>query len=277
MLPFIYHGAEDLVRRLRALRSPAERQRTGVCYIEGPRIVMQALRAGVSLRLGVVAPELVARSGATEALVSLRHSGVPIAELSADAFARISFKENLHGIGAVVQTWGEPLASLAAPAATWVALSGIGNPGNLGAIMRTCDAVGAAGLILLDQTTDPFHPAAVRASMGALFSQRIVRGTFDAFQAWARQAAVAVVGTTPDAPLSYRALAYTQPCVLLLGSERDGLSSAQTAACDCLVRFPMVGTSDSLNVAVAASVVLYEAFHQQGAPAIAARSGPLRR
>jgi RNA methyltransferase, TrmH family len=259
---FHYRGPGDLVRRLRQLRSPSERERTGMCYIEGARVVTQAIRAGVPITLGVLAPELLVRSGAWEAAAVLRASGAPLVELSAEAFGRIAFKEHVQGIGAVIPTRVEPIEVLGMPTQSWVALSGIGNPGNLGAIMRTCDAVGVAGLILLDETTDPFHPAAVRASMGALFAQRLVRATFAQFRTWAQQLPGSVVGTTPDAPASYRELRYPQPLILLLGSEREGLSEAQVAACDALVRIPMVGTSDSLNVAVAASVVLYEAFHQ---------------
>jgi TrmH family RNA methyltransferase len=259
---FDYRDPNDLVRRLRQLRSPSERERSGLCYIEGARVVTQAVRAGVPITLGVLAPELLARSGAWEAATVLRASGAPSVELSADAFGRITFKEHMQGIGAVIPMRVTRIESLGTPTQSWVALSGIGNPGNLGAIVRTCDAVGVAGLILLDETTDPFHPAAVRASMGALFAQRLVRATFAQFRVWAQQRPGSVVGTTPDAPPSYRELHYPQPLILLLGSEREGLSGAQVAACDALVHIPMVGTSDSLNVAVAASVVLYEAFHQ---------------
>jgi TrmH family RNA methyltransferase len=256
---------EALVRHLRSLRTPDVRQQTGTCYIEGARIIVQAINAQTPLVVGVVAPELAVHPHAREAVRALKDGGIPLVELSASDFARISFKEQRHGVGAVMKTQIMSIDQLKAVSANWVALGGLGNPGNLGAIMRTCDAVGAAGLILLDQTTDPYHPAALRASMGAIFAQRLVRASFVELLEWAKLAGYAVVGTAPDASHSYRAFRYPQPCVLLVGSERTGLSRDQAAACDALVRIPMVGTSDSLNVAVAASVVLYEAFHQREA------------
>src|SRR5207245_8395225 len=133
-----------------------------------------------------------------------------------------------------------------------------GNPGNLGAILRTCDAVGCAGIILLGDTTDPYHPAALRASMGAVFSQRLVRAQLDEFARWKREHGYIVVGTSVTAEQEYRQVSYPAPLVLLMGSERLGLSAEQQAVCDMLVRIPMVGTGDSLNLAVATRGVLYE-------------------
>jgi RNA methyltransferase, TrmH family len=256
---------EALVRHLRSLRTPDMRQQTGTCYIEGARVIIQAIHAQVPLVVGVVAPELAVHPHAREAVRTLRAGGIPVVELSASDFARISFKEQRHGVGAVMKTQITPISQLETAPANWVALGGLGNSGNLGAILRTCDAVGAAGLLLLDQTTDPYHPAALRASMGAIFAQQLVRASFVEMFAWAKLAGCPVVGTAPDAPQSYRAFSYPQPCILLVGSERTGLAHEQAAACDALVQIPMVGTSDSLNVAVATSVVLYEAFHQREA------------
>lgn len=186
-------------------------------------------------------------------------------EMSPGAFGSISFKENVQGIGAIVRSQIEPLtaASTRLDSLGWVALVAVGNPGNLGAILRSSDAVGCDGIILLGETIDPYHPAAVRASMGAVFSQRIVRAEPEELAWWTDRHGLPVVGTAGDAPREYRDVAYPTPLVLLSGSERLGLSPRQQALCDVLVRIPMVGTSDSLNVAVATSVVLYEVFHQR--------------
>ena len=134
---------------------------------------------------------------------------------------------------------------------------------SLAAILRTCDAVGGAGVILLGSTTDPYDPAAVRASMGAIFSQRLARTSFAELTAWCGRHSVAVVGTSPSAPLDYQAVAYQSPLVLLMGSEPRGLSSEQQALCDLTVNIPMVGHSDSLNLAVATGIMLYEVFNQR--------------
>ena len=264
----------EVVKQVRQLRSRQERERTGTYYIEGARIVAQAVQAGAEITLGVVAPELLQGTHAIETIQALRATGAPIVELGVSAFEGISFKENLQGIGAVVRYHSEGLdAIFPEEKRIWVALDNVGNPGNLGAIMRTCDAVGGAGLILLGDTTDPFHPAAVRASMGSLFALRMVRARFDEFVRWKSAQGYAIVGTTPDVEQEYRQVEYPPRPILLMGSERLGLSPQQQAACHLLVRIPMIGTCDSLNLGVATSIVLYEMFHQRGE----AQSAPVRR
>lgn len=251
------------IRQIRRLRGRDERERTGTCYVEGARIVAQALRAGFTIERGVVALDLLSGDFGLSVVQDLRRAGVPILELSPVAFGSISFKESLQGIGAVVRTRIESLADVdLTDTLGWVALDAVGNPGNLGAILRTGDAVGCAGLIALGDTVDPYHPAAVRASMGAVFSQRLARASFAEFVRWKQERGYPVIGTSGNAPREYREVAYHAPVVLLMGSERLGLSDEQQAVCDQLVRIPMVGTGDSLNLAVATSVVLYEVFQQ---------------
>ncbi len=223
----------------------------------------QAWRAGVAIERCVVAPDLLSGDFGWRIARELREAGVPILEMSSTAFGSISFKEDLQGIGAVVRTRTDSLGEVSlGDGLGWVALDAIGNPGNLGAILRTGDAVGCAGLIALGQTTDPYHPTAVRASMDAVFSQRLVRASFDEFVRWKRERGYVVIGTSGSAEREYRDVAYHAPVVLLMGSERLGLSDEQQAICDELVRIPMVGTGDSLNLAVATSLVLYEIFQQ---------------
>jgi RNA methyltransferase, TrmH family len=258
------YNPDSLVKQVRQLRSPAERNRTGTFYIEGARIVAQAIQTGADIEFGVIAPGLLNGEHAINTVNSLLSRGIRVVELSNADFESISFKDNLQGIGAVVRRHAESLANvLVTEPMTWVALDGVGNPGNLGAIMRTCDAVGCAGLLLLGNTTDPYHPAAIRASMGSFFALRMIRANFNEFIDWARASGCAVIGTTPNAEQEYRAATYPPSRVLLMGSERLGLSAAQQAACDLLVHIPMVGTCDSLNLGVATSIVLYEMFHQQ--------------
>ena len=258
------YNPATVVQDVRQLRTPAARERTGTYYIEGARIVAQAVQAGAEITLGVIAPELIAGAHAVETVAALRATGAPVVELSAKAFESLSFKENLQGIGAVVRRRLGRLADIAAvPGRVWVALDGVGNPGNLGAIMRTCDAIGGAGLLLLGDTTDPYHPTAVRAGMGSLFALQVVRARFDEFVRWKGRHGYAVVGASPDVTQEYRAVTYPISVILLMGSERLGLSPQQQAACDLLIRIPMVGTADSLNLGVATSIVLYEIFHQR--------------
>lgn len=257
-------GPAATLKQIRQLRSPTERQQTGTYYIEGLRIVQQALRAGETIEVAVIAPELCTTAASSALWLALRAAAIPTVELSATDFGRISFKENRQGIGAVVRTRLISLETVRlAPQEIWVALDRVGNAGNLGAIMRTCDAVGCPGLLLLGETADPYHPEAVRASMGALFGLKLVRTPFADFATWARQHGYAVIGASPDAALDYRTISYPTPLILLMGSERTGLAPEQQRVCTTLTRIPMTGTSDSLNLAVSTSVILYEIFHQQ--------------
>jgi TrmH family RNA methyltransferase len=144
----------------------------------------------------------------------------------------------------------------------WVALDAIQDPGNLGTILRTCEATGATGVILLGSTTDPHDPQAVRASMGAVFSQRMVRASWEQFMEWKETSLIGVIGTSGSSVIDYRTVRYPSRMVLLMGSERRGLSVEQQQRCDAVVSIPMVGSVNSLNLGVATGIVLYEIFEQ---------------
>ncbi len=188
---------------------------------------------------------------------------MPCLEVLPEVFQSLAVKDLAQGIGAVVRQRWEPLERVRpADGCSWVALDAVQYPGNLGTILRTSDAVGGAGVILLGHTADPYDPAAVRASTGAIFSQRLVRTSFEQFVAWRHRHNAVIVGTSPAAALDYRAVAYRPPLVLCMGSEGCGLSRDMQALCDVTVKIPMVGRSDSLNLAVATSIMLYEVFQQ---------------
>jgi len=154
-----------------------------------------------------------------------------------------------------------------------VAVDQIRHPGSLGTILRIGDAVGGAGVVLIGDSSDPYDPTAVRASLGAIFSQRLVKASFEEFAAWTKRQGCFVVGTSPAAPVDYQAISYRPPTVLFLGSDRLGLSPEQQAICDVMVSIPMIGRCDSHHVAVATAVVLYELFNQRRG----ARKKPARR
>lgn len=241
----------------------SERERTGCFFADGLRPVVQALSSsGVRIERVVVAPELLTSPiahGLRERLHELR---VPELRLSAPQYAALSQQEEPQGMGVVVRRRPQKLGWLVPDnTALFVALDTIRSPGNLGTIVRTMDAVGADGLILLGEAIDPFDPRVVRATMGSIFAQKIVRTTESEFATWRQTHEVALVGTSPHARSSYRELAWPRRTVLWLGGERMGLSDDQQAACDGVVQIPMVGTCDSLNVAVAAAVLLYEVKH----------------
>ncbi len=252
------------VKAIRGLRRRQERDAAGRFFIEGIRLVGEALQLGAPVETLVVAPGLLARHPFGQELVA-EHQGADVAvlEVSDDVFASLSTKDGPQGLGAVVrQRWHrlndiEPAGDLA-----WVALEGVQDPGNLGTILRTSDAVGAGGVILLGQATDPHDPTALRASMGAIFAQRLVRTDPAELGTWAMRHHVAIVGTSDAATSDYTSIRYQRPTLLLMGSEREGISPASQTLAGTMVRIPMVGRGDSLNLAVATAVMLYELFNQ---------------
>lgn len=252
------------IKQIRALRTRKERERTGTCWAEGIRIVAAAIERGAAIDRLVIAPDLLTSAFARDLAATQQARGIPCTEVTGEVFASLSLKEGPQGIGAVVRQQWTALDQVApGDALCWIALDAAQDPGNLGTILRTGDAVGAAGVILLDHTADPYDPAALRASMGAVFAQRLVRANFDDLLRWKTRHHAALIGTSDAAPSDYHAVRYPWPAILLMGSERAGLAPVQQAACDLLVSIPMTGHSDSLNLAVATAVMLYELFNQR--------------
>jgi RNA methyltransferase, TrmH family len=149
------------------------------------------------------------------------------------------------------------------PNSLWLALESIESPGNLGTIIRTAEAAGVAGIFILGIDCDPYDPATIRATMGSLFSQKLVRCSPREFAHWAKSSRVAIVGSSPAGLTDYKVLPYRFPAALLIGSEKHGLSEQLTEAADLMVRIPMRGGCDSINAAVAAGVLLFEMSSQR--------------
>lgn len=253
----------NTLKQIRNLRRRSDRLATGHFFAEGNRIVAQALAADYTAELALVAPDLITSQLAADSVAELDQRGVDILELDIKTFNQVSFRRNPSGVAAVFHSRVVPLSHLtAAPEAIWTALDGVGNAGNFGAILRTSDAIGGSGVILLGNTADPYHPDAVKASMGTIFRQTLVQAEFAEFEAWTRANGMQVIGTSDKSAENYRTTTYQRPTVLLMGSERLGLTAEQQAACDTVVSIPMVGSADSLNLSIATSLVLYEIFHQ---------------
>lgn len=254
-----------LVKRIRALERKKQRQEEGAFYVEGIRVVLSALEREAPVELLVYAPGLLTSEVARSAIRQFEARGGETAAVSDDVFRSLSQRDNPAGLGAIVTARLHPLESLpVTPDAIFVAASDVGDPGNLGTILRTMDGMGAAGLVLVGQTTDPFHPTAVKASMGTLFNIPVaaVEG-MDALWGWAEQHDLFTIATSGRAPRDYRDPGYRFPALLLLGSEAEGLPADVIERADRAVSIPMVGTASSLNLAVAAGLLLYELRRQQ--------------
>jgi TrmH family RNA methyltransferase len=247
------------IKQARALRQRKARQESQLFLVEGIRHVGEAIQAGMQVDAIFYAPDQLTSEFALELIRTQARAGVACYAATADVFASLADKENPQGILAVVHQREQRLRDLTTRNFPWgVALVSPQDPGNLGAILRTIDAVGASGLLLLDHSVDAYHPAAVRASMGTLFWRPVVSGTFDEFAAWVQRCGHHVYGTSSHAGLDYRqAGPYRSPRILLLGSEREGLNPEQASVCEFVVRIPMLGRATSLNLAVAAGIMLY--------------------
>jgi TrmH family RNA methyltransferase len=252
------------LKEIRKLQQKRTRDQLGLAYIEGNRVVTQALQSGANIQQCVFAPDLLTSPRSQQTLVDLDKRGVPVTAVSPASFQKLAIKASA-GIAAVIHTRTEKLTNIIPESnENWIALDQIANPGNLGTIMRTCDATDRHGIILLGEgTTDPYHPTAIAASMGSLFALRFATATFAEFIDWKTHHNLPVVAAAGEAGQTYRSFTYPPNTILLMGSEQKGLSSAQQGACDAAVSIPMTGTADSLNLAVATAVILYEIFHQQ--------------
>jgi TrmH family RNA methyltransferase len=246
------------VKRLRSLRDKKHRKSEGLFLAEGLRIIAEARDSG---RL----PEIIAFSSegakhplAAEIIAAAEAAGGEAIETTPDILSKMSGKDNpqmLLGAYRQPDTALEQIDRSAAP--LWIVAQALRDPGNIGTILRTGDAVGAGGLILIDDCADPFSVEAVRASMGAVFTQQVATARWEEFLPWLRSGPGQLAGTSLKATHDYLEAEYRQPCFLLIGNEQQGLPAAYEAECDLLVKIPMAGRADSLNAAVAAAVMAF--------------------
>ena len=246
------------VKRLRSLRDKKHRRSEGLFLAEGLRIIAEARDSG---RL----PEIVAFSAegakhqlAAEIIAATEAAGGEAIETSPDILSKMSGKDNpqmLLGAFRQPDTSIDRIDRGSAP--LWICAQALRDPGNIGTILRTGDAVGAGGLILIDDCADPFSVEAVRASMGAVFTQQVAAARWPDFVQWLRSGLGQLVGTSLNTSNDYLEVAYEKPCFLLIGNEQQGLPASYEAECDTLVKIPMAGRADSLNAAVAAAVMAF--------------------
>ncbi len=254
------------IKQARSLRTRKGRERTGLHLVEGLHHLGAAMQAQAPLEHLLYDPDELGSPFTQELLEAARARGLPCYPTATEIMASLSEKEGAAGLLGVARQRWTALETLSVQSHPWlVGLVAPQDPGNLGAVLRSLDAVGAHGLLLLDGGVDPFHPTAVRASMGALFRVPVCRASVNGFMAWAGAQGYHLYASSSRGTSAYRSMAYRFPAVLLMGSEREGLSPALLAQCDEVIRLPMAGLVSSLNLAVAAGVMLYamlEAFTQ---------------
>lgn len=262
----ITSAANPRIKEIRKLRERREQKRTGLFYMEGLRIIGEAFDKGAEIRTLVVCPELMHTDFGTELWQQALDRGIEVLEVSQPVFESIAVKENPQGLAAAAKARYYSLEDLDVSHGIIIALTEVADPGNLGTIIRTADAVDCQGVILIGDCTSPYDIGAIRGTMGAIFSTKIVKTDLDGFLAWKKKNGLQLVGTSDKSASDYIDIEYHDPVVLLMGSERAGMSPEEFAACDAVAAIPMLRSSDSLNLAVASGIMLYEIYnsHRRG-------------
>lgn len=257
--------SNPLIKRIRSLREKRHRREEGLFLAEGLRILTEADEAGHLPRYlfhtaDMAQHPLVQRLSAR---IEAANDGGEVILTSRDLLQKLSGKDNPQTVLGVYEDLACPLESINRNTAPlWIVAQSMRDPGNLGTVLRTGDATGAGGLFLIDDCVDPFSVEAVRASMGALFTQKIVQTRWADFITWLRQGPGMLVGTSLNTSFDYQQPRYTKPTFLLVGNESRGLPEEYEQQCDVLVKIPMLGKADSLNAAIATAVMAYEAINQ---------------
>lgn len=261
----IHSRQNPRVQGVAKLRDRAVRDARGRFLVEGFRELARALERKVVLEEVYFCPALFKGPSASRALLGrLADAGIPSCELGESAFDKVSGREGPDGLLAVAETWDTSLARLALGKNPLVLVAeAVEKPGNLGALLRTADSAGCAALVVCDPVTDLFNPNVIRASQGAAFSVPVAVATTSEAISWARAKGLRILATTPDGAKPLWDVDARGPAALVMGSEKDGLAPAWLAAADARVFIPQAGLSDSLNVATAAAVCLFEAVRQR--------------
>lgn len=251
--------ANPIIKDLRALAMKKHRDETGLFLGEGLKLVTDALEEHWPIATLCFAGTVRSQPVVAKAAAAVHARGGMVLEVSEAVLEKITRRDNPQAVVGVFKQRTTPLAEVRPKDGdVWVALEQVRDPGNLGTIVRTVDSAGARGVILVGETCDPFSMEAVRATMGSLFHVPLVRTGRDAFLAFARSSGARLVGTHLKATDDYRSVASSRPTVLVMGNEQQGLSDALAEACHHRVKIPMLGRADSLNLAVATGVMLYE-------------------
>jgi TrmH family RNA methyltransferase len=251
--------ANPLVKEIRGLALSKNRKASGLFVAEGLKLVADAVEAGWTVRTLVHASQVVEQPLVKRLSATAHARGGRVLSVSEAVLGKITRRDNPQTVVGVFEQRFAPLSAIR-PAGDdlWVALEAVRDPGNLGTILRTIDAVGARGAILVGETVDPFSVEAVRATMGSIFHVALARASLAEFEKLCGRWPGSVVGTHLAGTADYRKADYRSPVMLVMGNEQAGLSPQLARNCETLVKIPMAGRADSLNLAVATGIMLFE-------------------
>lgn len=252
--------SNPIVKDIKALALKKFRDQQNAFLAEGLKLVIDALELGWTIRTLIFAKSGRGNAAVEKVAARTVASGGLVLEVSEKVLAAITRRDNPQMVVGVFTQRYLPLKDIRpAGEEVWVALDRVRDPGNLGTVIRTADAVGASGIILVGETTDPFSIETVRATMGSVFAVPVAKASVEAFLAWRKGFAGLVAGTHLKGAVDYRSVDYAgKPVLLMMGNEQQGLPDNLADACDRLVRIPQAGRADSLNLAVATGVMLFE-------------------
>jgi TrmH family RNA methyltransferase len=248
------------VKAVRALHLRKARDETGLFVAEGLKAVTEGIETGHVPAILLHGPEAAGHPLTRAAVAATLAAQGEVIEVTHDILAKVSRRDNPQAVVGVFRQVFRPLESLEPQAAhCWVALHRVRDPGNLGTIVRTADAAGCGGVILVGECCDPYSVEAVRATMGSIFAAPLTRAAEPEFAAWRNAWPGSVVGALLTADCDYRAAVYARPALILMGNEQQGLPPQMADLCDVNVKIPMRGRADSLNLAVATGIMIYAA------------------
>ncbi|MGO4351780.1 TrmH family RNA methyltransferase [Rhizobium sp. RAF36] len=253
--------ANPIIKDIKALSDKKTREQSGTFMAEGLKLVIDAIELGWTIRTLVYAKAAKGKPLVEQMAAKTVASGGLVLEVSEKVLSSVTRRDNPQMVVGIFETRWKPLRDIhPQQGETWIALDRVRDPGNLGTIIRTADAAGASGVILVGETTDPFSLETVRATMGSVFAVPVTRASPEDFIAWKKAAGVSVVATHLAGSVDYRTIDYKKkPVVILMGNEQSGLPDQLASQADALARIPQQGLADSLNLAVASAVMLFEA------------------
>jgi len=261
----ITSAANPVVKSLKALHLKKGRSESGLFLAEGARLASEAADLGVWPQIMAVSEAALERPQVKKLVSAATKAGARVIETSEAILGQIGKRDNPQTIIGAYRQRFAPLDDLPTEKpGFFVALEGVRDPGNLGTIMRTADSVGAQGVILVGQTCDPFSVEAVRATMGSIFAMPLARADFTTFEAWRRGRDLLLAGASLKGVDPHDAFPAERGVVVFMGNEQSGLPENMEAACDALVKIPMKGRADSLNLAIATGVMLYDVWRRRG-------------
>jgi RNA methyltransferase, TrmH family len=262
--PELASTANPRIRAASALRDRATRDATGLTIVDGAREILRALDGGLAVEEAFICEPLIRTDEAALAASTLRRAGGRVWTTSPTAFGKVAFGDRAEGVVAVVRPPSASLSALRLPDQPLVVvLEAVEKPGNLGAVLRSADGAGADALVLADPRTDPWNPNVIRASLGTAFRVPLAVGTGDEVRAWLAERGIRALAARVDGTSIHWEADLRGAAALVFGSEHDGLTDAWTSSDGPTIRLPMLGAGDSLNVSVAAAIVLYEARRQR--------------